>query len=73
MTKTQIIELFDKNDPILNGLLISYLVDLKATESISSIQEAYEKKCVDFNVTGDFEDVEIILGLRGKRSSPRPE
>ena len=68
---TEQLENFNKNDFTLNGFLISYLVNLKATESISNIQKAYEKRCVDFSVTGDFEDVEILLGLREKRSSPR--
>jgi len=64
------LERFGENDPELNGFLVSYLVDLGAVESISCIQAAFEKECVDFSIIGDLEDVEIHLGLREERSTP---
>ncbi len=55
-----------------NGLLISNLIDLKATELIDEIKFLFEQDCVDFSVAGDFENVEISLGLRTERVTPKP-
>lgn len=55
----------------LNGLIASYLVDLKAIDKINVIKEAYDKDIIDCCIQGDFEDVEIELGLRDKRSTPQ--
>ena len=57
---------------MLNGFLVSNLIDLKATESINTIRQAIKLNLVDTGVAGDMEDVEIELGLRTKRVSPRP-
>ena len=59
-----------KSDPTLNGFLISYLIELNATESIDVIRQAYERESVDLSVLGDFEDVEISLGLKKNRLKP---
>lgn len=61
------------NDGSMNGLIISYLIDLKAVESIDVIRSAYNDECVDLHVCGDCEDVEIELGIRENRSTPRPQ
>jgi hypothetical protein len=63
---------YAKNDPSFNGLLISNLIDLKAVEAMPVIQQAYQEDCVDMSIHGDLEDVEIDLGLRKERSTPRP-
>ena len=63
---------YAENDPSFNGLLISNLIDLKAVEAMPVIQQAYQEECVDMSIHGDLEDVEIDLGLREKRSTPRP-
>jgi hypothetical protein len=67
---TQQLEKFAYNDQQLNGLLISYLTDLKAIESLATIKQAYNEDCVDCTVMGDLENVEIKLGLREHRSQP---
>ena len=67
---THQLEKFANNDPELNGFLITYLVDLKAIESLSTIKQAYNENCVDCTIMGDLEDVEIDLGLRERRSKP---
>jgi uncharacterized protein YecA (UPF0149 family) len=67
---SQQLEKFASNDPELNGLLISYLADLKAIESMSTIRQAYNGNYVDCTIMGDLEDVEINLGLRDHRSQP---
>ena len=56
----------------LNGFIVSYLVDLSAKDSIEAISDVFNKNIVDIQVGGDLEDVEIELGLRISRSTPRP-
>ena len=56
----------------LNGLLVCQLMDLGATELIDDIRKLYASGCVDVSCAGDMEDVEIGLGLRRERSTPRP-
>lgn len=68
---TKQLEKFKENDPELNGFLISYLVDLKAIESLSVIEQAYLADCVDCFIQGDFEDVEISLGLKPERQNKK--
>ena len=60
------------NDPSLNGFLVSYLVNLKAVEALTTIQQAYQHDCVELDIMGDCEDIEIELGVRDMRSTPRP-
>lgn len=64
---------YHQNDRSLNGLLISSLLDLKATESFPVIQQAYQENCVDVLICGDLEEVEINLGLREKRTTTAPD
>lgn len=59
--------------PILNGLLIGQLIDLKATELSDEIRRLFALECVDITCNGDVEDVEILLGLRDIRSTPKPD
>lgn len=61
-----------QEDPITQGLIVAHLLDLKAVESIESIRHAYQAGTVDLCVCGDLEDVEIALGLRETRSTPKP-
>ena len=64
---TRQLEKFMQNDKTLNAFLVCNLVDLKAVESLSTIQQAFHKKYVELSIMGDLEDVEIKLGVR-----PRP-
>nr|WP_036565235.1 SEC-C metal-binding domain-containing protein [Oceanospirillum beijerinckii] len=57
---------------MLNGNIIAFLLDLKAVELIDDIRQFYQRGCVDWNICGDLEGVEIDLGLRSKRSTPKP-
>ena len=63
---------FGENNPEFNGLLISSLLDLRAVEALSTIEVAYQRDCVDLQICGDFEDVEISLGVKEKRTTPKP-
>jgi hypothetical protein len=67
---TDKLKIFEKNDSTFNAFLILYLTELNATESIDVISQAYERESVDESVIGDFEDVEIRLGLKKDRIKP---
>jgi len=62
-----------ENDPTLNGLFISSLIHMKGREALPVIQKALEANAVDLSIAGDLEDVEIAMGLRQERSTPRPD
>lgn len=48
------LENYATNDENFNGFLISYLADLKAVESVSLVEQAYQADLVDLSVQGDF-------------------
>ncbi len=56
----------------LNGLLISYVLDLNGKELVDDIRTLFKQEYVDLSVVGDMEDVEITLGLREQRETPKP-
>jgi hypothetical protein len=64
------LEHFAENDPALNGSLIADLLELKATGIASVIERAFAAKRVDESIVGDWEDVQIDLGLKKERSTP---
>ncbi len=59
-------------DAVLNGHIIAQLVRLRAGEAIDAIRKAFHEQRVDITVGGDLEDIEMDLGLRTERSTPRP-
>ena len=65
--------LYESNGPTLNAFLILSLANLKATEVIDVIREAFSADCVDLTVQGDVEDVEIAMGLRVTRDTAPPK
>ncbi|MEO5347088.1 MAG: SEC-C metal-binding domain-containing protein [Magnetococcus sp. YQC-9] len=69
---TRQLEQHQTNDPEFNAFLIQGLEQLRAVESLEQIRQAYDRKCVDVNIMGDLEDVEILFGVREKRTTPRP-
>ncbi len=64
---------YNRQDPTTNALLISSLVNLKAVEARNVMAAAFKANRVDLNVQGDWEEVQIQLGLLKKRITPRPE
>jgi hypothetical protein len=58
--------------PELNGLLVSSLLNLDAIEVVELIRQAYEADAVAIDINGDWEDVQVELGLLAHRVSPRP-
>lgn len=66
------LQLYKDNDEALNGSLISDLVHIDAArEHVDLIEEAFKSGNVDEMVDGDFEDLQIKLGLKEERSKPR--
>jgi len=63
----------DESAFVLNGLLVGCLLDLDAKETINDIRRLFEKGCVDIACAGDHEEVEIELGFRTERSTPKPD
>ena len=59
-------------DDWTNGFVVSALLDLHAVEAIEAIRDAFRRNAVELFVAGDVEDVEIELGFRAQRSTPRP-
>jgi len=49
------------------------LIELQAVEAIDAIRDAFRRDAVDISIAGDAEDVEIALGLRGRRATPAPK
>lgn len=68
----QMLEKWYRNDETLNAFLIHYLVDLRATEAAPLIEQVFAEERVDLIVRGDWEDVQVELGLIPERRTPRP-
>ena len=60
----QQLERFRRNDRELNGFLVNYLIDLDATETAPLMKRAYAARRVDKMICGDWEDVQVALGLK---------
>ena len=60
------LELFDEQDPELNGWLIGDLGDLKAVETLPLIERAFNADAVDEMII-DLEDVLVDFGLKERK------
>jgi hypothetical protein len=58
------LELFTENEPEVNGFLILALVELQATEAAPLMEQAFAAERVDPIVIGEWEDVQVELGLK---------
>ncbi|HLM66989.1 MAG TPA: hypothetical protein VK358_05635 [Longimicrobium sp.] len=56
----------------LNGFLVDDLAELGAVEAAPLIQAAFAAGRVDILIRGDWEDVQVDLGLLPERVTPRP-
>lgn len=65
------LERFGENAPSLNGFLVGYLIDLQAVEAAPLMERAFAGGHVDVLVVGDWEDVQVDLGLKAARETPR--
>lgn len=76
-TRTEVVEalseqlaLHAEQDGDLNGFLVSYLVDLKAVEAELVMRAAFEADSISEAILGDWEDVQVLLGLLPERIRP---
>jgi hypothetical protein len=56
----------------LNGFLVHDLVELGAVEAVPLLEEAFVAERVDLLIRGDWEDVQVDLGLLPARTTKRP-
>lgn len=66
------LERFAENSPTLNAFIISFMLDLQAVEAAPVMERAFAAGRVELPEVGDWEDVQIKLGLRQTRATPRP-
>jgi hypothetical protein len=67
-----VLEKYRENDETINGSMISDLMQMSAgLENVQLIEEAFKANCVDIFIDGDFEDVQVKLGLIEKRITTR--
>lgn len=55
---------------LLNALIVSELVSLKAVETLDVVRTAFAQNVVKLDLMGDIEAVEILFGVRTERSTP---
>lgn len=67
-------EVLDRHEPerAVNAYLVDALVDLRAVEAASSMEAAFDANVVALDLLGDWETVQVSLGLLDKRVTPKP-
>jgi hypothetical protein len=50
----------------INGFIVGELLDLNAVEKVQVIKAAYDRKCVDYKICGNWKEVQQELGLLPK-------
>tara|TARA_B100000745_G_scaffold296058_1_gene240925 strand:+ start:2520 stop:3956 length:1437 start_codon:yes stop_codon:yes gene_type:complete len=68
----QFLETADRDELEMRAFVICSLCELDATEVIDEIRQAFAAELVDITICGDIEEIEIALGLREKRDTPKP-
>lgn len=63
---------FTEQDTDFNALLIAELCTLAAVEAAPLMEQAFAADAVDMTIMGDWEDVQLELGLLQQRLTPRP-
>jgi hypothetical protein len=69
---TRQLESFTANVRDVNGMLIWSLIDLKAVEAAPLIERAFAADAVPKSMVGDWEEVQVDLGLKAHRDTPQP-
>jgi len=70
---TRQLEHFEEQDESLNAFLVGPLRDLRSVESAQVMERAFAADRVAIGVYGDWEDVQIDMGLRQARETPKPD
>lgn len=68
---TQQLESYAQQDGTLNAFIVCELLELEAQDATSLMERAFAEGPIDETLLGDWEDVEIRLGLKAKRTKPR--
>ncbi len=68
---TNQLERFSQQTESINALIVTSLVELRAVESTAVIEKAFAFNAVDESVMGDWEDVQVALGLKVQRKFRR--
>lgn len=66
------LETWDRNDDVLNTFLVDALTGLRVMEAAPLMEQAFAAHRVDLVARGDWEDVQVELGLLEKRRTPSP-
>ncbi|BAZ10685.1 hypothetical protein NIES4071_25080 [Calothrix sp. NIES-4071] len=66
---TNLLNNFADNDPDVNAFLVGELIDLKAVEAAPVIEKAFADDCVPTFLVGDWEEVQIALGIKARSDS----
>jgi hypothetical protein len=69
----QTLEQFAAQDITLNAWIVASAVDLEGIEAAPVMAAAFDADAVDLSVTGDWEDVQVGLGLLSERQTPAPD
>jgi hypothetical protein len=67
---TRQLQVFTNNTSELNAFLIDVLVELNAIESAAVIEQAFQLNCVDESIMGDWDEVQVSLGLKTREEVP---
>lgn len=67
----RVLEAFGDNDLLLNAIVIGCLMDLEAVDAAPVMEAAFQAGRVDLRHAGDWEDVQVELGLLPERLTPR--
>lgn len=70
---TKQLEQFEQNPINLNSLAISGLVELNAVESAAVIERAFASERVDLMFDGDWDEVQVSLGLKSRDQVPKKD
>lgn len=62
---------FRENGAELNSFIIAGLLDLKAIESASVIKQVFKTNWVDQTITGNWNEVQVKLGLKSRADVPK--
>jgi len=68
---TAFLRRWPEQDGEFNAFVVSSLMDARATEAAPLMAEAFAADAVDLQLAGDWEDVQIELGLLAERTTPR--
>lgn len=63
---------FEEFDRVKKALIVESLIRLKAKEAMPFLRSQFENHKIDVSAMGDLEEVEIAMGLRDKRETPKP-